>query len=246
MNNALEANGNNCGHDKVCPQLFSRSKSAKNPPLAIAIALKNLDEFYHHPELFLQNIKYSRASLKQQRSESREAVASLAKVLVNYCSLETMKISKYHPNGERRISVAELASMAGIAYKRCLRAIGVLKRAGYINIHCQYERLPNGELKPLIAIKKITARLFFDLGVDSELFRSCQNYIFKQVKRVTKIGKRISFQIKQSFERKKTDKNGALISHPTAVQHKKKEVEKLYHLRLNHPDWTHDQLRAAL
>ena len=236
--------GNKCDHDKEAPRLFERSKELKRPPLAIEIAMRNADEFYFQRGAFLQNIAYARMSMRQQRSESREAVASLVKVLVSHCDMEDMQVVRYRQGNKSLVTVLELARIAGLGYKRCQRAMKVLKEAGYLKLKIRYERVASGEIKPLIAIKKILPRMFLDLGVTGELLRSCQNYIFKQMKKVKKKGKKVDFKAKQVFSQP-TSVSYAPIKQPTFQQEKLK-VEKLYKLKLQNPSWTTSQLRAAI
>ena len=86
--------------------------------------------------------------------------------------------------------------------------------------------------------------MFLDLGVTGELLRSCQNYIFKQMKKVKKKGKKVDFKAKQVFSQP-TSVSYAPIKQPTFQQEKLK-VEKLYKLKLQNPSWTTSQLRAAI
>lgn len=244
---ANNASGNRCGHDKDSPRFFERSSEFKRPPLAIEKALQNAEFYYFQEGDFLPNVAYSRFTQRQQRSESREAVASLVKVLIGHCDLESMQAIRFYNREKCLLSVNELAKFAGLHYKRCQRALKVLKEAGYVKLQYRAQRTSTGEIKPLIAIKRLTPRLFLDLGVTGELFRSCQNYIYKQIKRTTKKAKKGMFQVKKTLSNfRRTNAQTFIPIKQSNVQLEKQKVERLYQLKLQHPDWSTAQLRAAV
>lgn len=238
--------GNKCGHDKLSPQIFKRPCAHKNAPLAISVAMSNVNAYYDDPDAFLQNLLYARDSVRQQRSESREAIGSLASVLLNHCELETMRVVKFHPNKPRLLSVKELAALAGIGYKRCQRALKCLKEAGYLTLQYRCKSTVSGEIKPLVAIKRLNAKLFYDLGVKGELLRGCKNYIYKQIKKATKRGKKACVQIKQMLSQTHLRRETMQISSESTFASKKRYADRLYELRLKYPTWTSAQLRAAI
>lgn len=238
--------GNKCGHNPLCPRLFERDTGQKKPPLAIQIASTNASYYYENSDDYLLNLQYARDSSRAIRTERREAVASVLRVLLNHCDMENLKVSQYHSKGESPISVKSIANKAMIGYRRCLRVIEDLKRARYLTMQYRHKHTSEGVV-PLVAIKKLSAQLFYDLGVPRDIFFKCQSHVSKGLKKASKSAKKLGFRL------------GGLISNLSALSTKQTRVQakctveesrimhqRLYTLKIAHPDWTSTQLRAAL
>lgn len=196
----LERTGNWCHHDPVTPRFFEKPEEHKARPKILTWAMDAWSRFYTSPGTYFKEIRLYRESQRQQRSESREAVASVAQVLLHYTELASLRVGVPHiTNGFRSLTIEFLATKAEIGVKRASRAIKVLKRAGYLKM---IERFDTKEGEPgmapqfigLAAVKSLTPGFFKACGINLQ-WLSAQRRLARK-----RINKRFSNHIRDLQE----------------------------------------------
>lgn len=177
---ALSAVGNWCGHNPIKPRFFEIPQSHGERPDVISIAYKNAKNFYYQPYSWLQSLLLIHGSSRQERSEGRERDSAVIQVLLHYAELASMRVGVpcYKDGAFKSLSLKFIAKMADFrkegehaekGIKRVWRALERLQRAGYIEIHKRFEKYTDDEglskYKGLPAVKRLTAKLFTELGV---------------------------------------------------------------------------------
>ena len=196
----LERTGNWCHHNPVMPRFFEKPEEHKARPKVLTWAMEAWHRFYTSPASYFKELRLYRESQRQQRSESREAVASVAQVLLHYTELASLRVGVPHvTNGFRSLTIQFLADKAGIGEKRASRAINVLKRAGYLKM---IERFDTKEGEPgeapqfigLAAVKCLTTGFFKACGINLQ-WLSAQRRLARK-----RINKRFSNHIRDLQE----------------------------------------------
>lgn len=250
LTNKLVDFGNRCRHTPDCPQLFSRPQSQKKTFSTLHIATENLAEYYHHPiDSWLPNLHAIRETRRRQRSERREAIASIARVMVNHLDMASMKIVRAF-NGELvEMSVKELAIKANIHLRRAERALRDLRHANYLELKYRVEHLPDGTIKPKVAIKRLTALFFYHLGISFEKLKKESERAKAQFKRFNKKARMKAAELKSTTEQffgsflKKPNYRPKRPYHETP-EYKRRQADLWYQLQQQHPDWTHEAIKS--
>lgn len=176
----LNAAGNWCGHNPKNPRFFKIPDSHGERPDVISIAYKNAENFYYQPYHWLQSLFLTRGSARQERTEGRERDSAVIQVLLHYTELASMRVGVpcYKDDAFKSLSLKFIAEKAGFreigdhaekGIKRVWRALKRLAKAGYIVIHKRFEKYTDDDglskYKGLPAVKRITTKLFAELGV---------------------------------------------------------------------------------
>lgn len=185
----LDAQGNWCGHDPDAPRFFTKPEAHKDRPKVIAWAMDAWKRFYTSPASYFNQLRFNRKSTRQQRSESREAVASIAQVLLHYTELASLRVGVPHvTNGFRSLTIEFLAEKAGLGLKRALRAIELLKRAGYLKMTERFDVKDgaSGEEPKFIglaAVKCLTLGFFKSCGINLQWLSAQRRLARKRINR---------------------------------------------------------------
>lgn len=165
--------GNRCGHNPEAPRPFIKPEMHKARPKILTCASEVWRNFYNAPKAYFVELRFLRASRRQQRSESREAVMSIAQVLLHYVELASLRVGVPYvsKDGFCSLTIEFLAEKAGLSLKRAKRAIALLKRAGYLTLIERFD-IKKDELSNetkfigLAAVKCLTASFFKACGID--------------------------------------------------------------------------------
>ena len=178
--------GNGCAHRVDAPRFFERSTRQKRTYDVIHFCLANLQRYYFSPHEWLPNLTFARTSTRQQRSERREAIASVAQVLVNSVDMSSLYIASLKDGKKQPLSVVSIAKAANISQRRCERALLDLKRAGYLELLYR-SRLDKttGELRAQVAFKRFSRLFFYHLGITYNKLQRCIAFAQKQVQVVS-------------------------------------------------------------
>jgi len=156
--------GNWCGHNPQSPRFFQKPQAHKDRPKILTWAIDAWQRFYSLPTSYFKEIRMRRNSTRQQRSEAREALASISQVLLHYTELATLRVGVPHSSeGFRSLTVEFLADKAGIGLKRAQRAIKLLVRAGYLKMIERFDVKQEGGKERFIglaAVKCLTPAFF--------------------------------------------------------------------------------------
>jgi hypothetical protein len=246
--------GNRCGHISNAPVFFKRDDQKKTPPDALVFAFNGLKEYYYKPNKWLKNIMYSRRTNRKQRSEAREAVSRVTQVILDHTNLATLQAVKFNPYTEsfRPLKVSEMAKLAGISYKRCVRALKVLKESLYIKLHYRTKITDDGKIRGEAAIKHVSRDLFYDLGVSATKLSRCISHAKKHLygkkrKAERENQKRLTFLRKKSLNTNNMGdmfKSTPKIKKPTEKRMRQGKVwaEKACSLMHSQPDLTREEI----
>lgn len=248
----IKLSGNRCGHIPEAPQLYIRPKEQKKTYSSIHIATERLEEYYYQPvNNWLPNLHLRRKTLRQQRSERREAVLALASVMVNHVDMATMRVVRLFNNKLVELSIKELAAKAHIHLRRAERALKDLKEAGYIDLQYRVEHCADGTIKPKIAIKRLSALFFYHLGVSFEKLKKEGDRAKKHLAKFSKHARMKASEFKgASTSFFKSFGNRPLFKRPAKansdITQNKRRAEFAYTLKINHPDWGIDKIKQEL
>ena len=199
----LDSRGNWCGHDPENPRYYEPPEDHGIRPDVLVEAQDNLILFYETPKKFLPSLCVARETMRQERTEGREADSSILQLLLHYTDLVTLRAGIPLETGSfLPLSVQFVADKLNISFKRVLRALARLKKAGYLIVHQRYSKGENGEndYTGLVAIKCLTIKLFTELGISpaklelrrkkaaARLKRICRNFKEKVQEEVNKHG----------------------------------------------------------
>jgi len=259
---STELTGNKCGHNPIAPRFYERPTASKLAYDILETAKNNLKHYYYHPTRWLEHIEFSRDTDRQQRTESREAVAAVSQVLFDHVDLISLKIVQYFGEGTfRHMSVKTIAEKAKIGCRRCLRAIETLKRAGYLELEYRRKVDKEGNLVPLVAIKRLSRRFFTHLGVSMEKLHRCRVHAEKQLEKLMrKFSKQTKktffklkklsnvFQTKQKQARKTTYEQAKqeAVEKQKAFDREKAKVRRMTEIKKLRPDISTEELRQIL
>lgn len=204
----LNSNGNWCNHNPSNPRFFEGNSKHANRPDVIQWAMINLKRFYAKPRSWLQSLRDTRRTVRQERSEGRERDADVLGVLLHYTELASLRVGFPKESGEfisldmkfiakklgwrcdnddqldtERINQGKIPLNRGV--KRVWRSVTVLKQAGYLTVHKRFERHLDGEkdYTGLPAVRCIQPKLFWELGINGTKLRAKRDQAAKRLKK---------------------------------------------------------------
>ena len=173
------------GHNKNYPSFYNIPAHHKPKPMILHRCIERFSEWYHRPEIgYLES--FSTMKQTQRRSERREAVATIGRVLMSHLDLSSMCPVQFTKNGNKQLSVKTIADRAGVSLRRAYRVMYDLKQAGYIDIQEKHRYEADGSIKAVVAIKRISAQLLYQLGITVEALTKAKQHAERFNKSVTK------------------------------------------------------------
>jgi len=162
--------GNRCGHDPRNPILSPPSPIKKGPgglPRILSLAAERAKDWFHCPD---KCPRLSSSSNRRTRSERREACQIVLEVLLSRLDLASLCIGSPTPaSGFTDIDMKTIVRESGLGKRRCERAIGQLKEAGFIKVAQPRRRNEEGKYFGLRAIRMFTQKFFDWLGLGTML-----------------------------------------------------------------------------
>lgn len=167
---SIAVSGNRCGHDPHNPQLSPPSpikKGLGGLPRILSLASERAKDWFFHPASCPPlNINPHR----QTRSERREACQIVLEVLLSRLDLASLCVGTPTQNqGFVDIDMKTIVRESGLKQRRCERAIGLLKQAGFIKVTQRRGLNLSGKYFGMRAIRVFTADFFEWLGLGSML-----------------------------------------------------------------------------
>ena len=246
-NNTSRLFGNGCRHDMLKPRFYAPPEKHGLRTDVIVWSVESLKRFYYNPDTKLKDLKMSRESLRQQRSEARERDASVLQVLMHYCELATLRVGVPLDDGEfHSLSMKAIAQRLGWrtreddksprtrykGIKRVWRALKSLRKAGYIDIHKRVEKIMdemgNLDFKGLPAIKNLNPKVFYDLGITPQRLRIRRDQASKRLKKKFKAFQRKvedTLKMPRQYQQKVLD----IFQGRRAKARKKENIERKEH-----------------
>lgn len=179
--------GNRCGHDPNAPVWLIRNnpyEQETDTPVDEAgnnrrsrlqyKAIAAIKGYYTNVRL-LPSLNIANGSMRQQRTERREACVRLLESMILHMDVTSLRIGypdKNAFNGFAYRSVEFLADAAKLSYSRAKRALDDLRRAGILSSHQQYIKQGEGESTKYTGIastKRLSEAFFTVLGFEKWL-----------------------------------------------------------------------------
>lgn len=167
--------GNRCGHDPQNPRLsppMPIKKGLGGLPRILSLAAERAKDWFFHPDSCppLQTNPE-----RQTRSERREACQIVLEFLLSRLDLASLCVGTPTPtHGFIDIDMKTIVQATGLGQRRCERAIGQLKQAGFLKVDQPRHQTQQGKYFGLRAIRVFTAKFFDWLGLSSMLKRERQ------------------------------------------------------------------------
>lgn len=141
-------------------------------PRILSLAAERAKDWFYHPSSCppLQTNPD-----RQTRSERREACQIVLEFLLSRLDLASLCVGTPTPaQGFIDIDMRTIVRDTGLGQRRCERAIGQLKQAGFLKVEQPRRRNQDGKYFGLRAIRVFTAKFFDWLGLGSMLKKERQ------------------------------------------------------------------------
>lgn len=164
-----DVSGNRCGHHPDYPRLTPASPikdgrdGKPSQPKILKAMISRVKEYYAKPDI-IPSLNTSNGSVRQQRSERREACVLLLAVLLKYLDLASMRVGVPNVDGFRSMKIGTLAVKAGLSLSRTERALADLIGAGILRSYQKCREDGFGLYKALASTKIVNPSLFKALG----------------------------------------------------------------------------------
>ena len=194
--------GNRCGHDLNNPILSPPNpirKGAGGLPRILSLAAERAKEWFWNPQkcpLLETNAD------RQTRSERREAIQVVLEYLLSRLDLVTLCIgTPTLSSGFVDLDMNTIVEGTGLGQRRCERAIGDLREAGFMEVAQPRHRNEDGKYVGLRAIRCLTVRLFEWLNLGPMLTRERARASQALKKRLAKYGRSLKDVVRRSFSK---------------------------------------------
>jgi hypothetical protein len=162
--------GNRCGHDPRSPRLSPPEPIKKGPgglPRILSLAAERAKDWFFHPAtcpLLQTNPE------RQTRSERREACQVVLEFLLSRLDLASLCVGTPTPTqGFIDLDMKTIVQGTSLGQRRCERAIGQLKQAGFLKVDQPRYQNQQGKYFGLRAIRVFTGKFFDWLGLGTML-----------------------------------------------------------------------------
>jgi len=164
--------GNRCGHDPAKPLLTPANPIRKGKgglPRILSLAAERTKTWYAHPRKCPPLLH---SGSRRTRSERREACLVVLETLLSHLDLASLALGvPTLANGFIDIDMKTIVRGSGLGQRRCERAVGQLKQAGFMQVTQPRSRSDEGRYFGCRAIRIITSALFEWLGLGPMLRR---------------------------------------------------------------------------
>jgi hypothetical protein len=216
----IPQSGNRCGHDPKNPQLSPPTPIKKGPgglPRILSLATEKAKAWFHHPD---QCPDLQSSPHRQTRSERREAIQVVLEALLGRLDLASLCVGVPTPtDGFIDVDMKTIVQDTGLGQRRCERAIGQLKTAGFLTVEQPRHRNEAGAYIGLRAIRVFTKKFFDWLGLGPMLVRERERATKALRRKATQAGKSLSDVMRRLQKRFKPA--------PRRPAHKPLAVEKI-------------------
>lgn len=167
-----ESTGNRCGHDPRHPRLDPARPIRKGKgglPRILSLAAERTKAWFDHPKKCPPLLVHGD---RKMRSERREACLVVLETMLSHLDLVSLCLGvPTLANGFVDIDMKTIVRDSGLGQRRCERAIGQLRRAGFMQVTQPRGRSDEGRYFGCRAIRIITSALFEWLGLGPMLRR---------------------------------------------------------------------------
>ncbi len=162
---------NYCGHLPHKPTFFTIPDDHKSRAKTIQESIVRLSKAYFKPKKQLTSLQIYFEKKRKVKSQRREACIKLLQAMLYYVCDATGKVGRLMPDGSfKGITLRKLAFYADIRFKRALRAMEMIIKAGYLKVTKQYRRFEDGTCRALASLKEFLPKFFIELDMKGELW----------------------------------------------------------------------------
>ena len=246
--------GNRCGHNPADPgfDLDAFLEGRKRPPGILLVLMERLTQYYHNPQL-IETLNRANGSLRQMRTERREACIWVLWGLLLFCELASLRVGKPTYEGFVPLPLRVIAKWTQLPMRRLERALVDLQVAGLITVAPQKRRrLPDGRYIGYASVRLVAKELFALFGLHNWLKHSRrfvsgrlhdwakkQNLTLAQVARFRLLERFLGYQ-----KGPPSNAPPPAPSVPSGDEFMKRWNRTLFQLSQDHPDWTTEQLHS--
>ena len=250
--------GNFCGHIPDAPRFNLERPANKGKggiPRVLTLLHERLTQYYHSPGA-LPSLNLANDSVRQQRSERREACLLVMGSLLRRTELASLRVGQPTKDGFVNYRMEVVLRDTGLTMRRIERAMKDLKSAGIVSTMQPRQVDENGEWKGLAAVKTITRHLFavFGLKVALELEQKKAVKRLKQkahgwnrddgkkrtvsdVARFKLLTRKMTMATPKAPPVNKISKS----QKPINEEHERERQLRALDVKMAHPDWTKEE-----
>lgn len=214
--NKLTPRGNRCGHNPKSSRLVPVvpiSKGLGGLPRILSLAAERTkiwyDQLATNPDLNSKNDR-------QTRSERREAIIIVIETLLKHLDIVSLNIGYPSKHGFIDIDMQTIMRESGLGQRRCERAIGNLKKAGFLFVKQPRIKKAPGKYVALRAIRMFTWAFFTWLGLKGMLIKEMKK---AAMRRTAQLVRHIRTSIAPNF-------NKSVKPKPNQADEKNKELKR--------------------
>lgn len=223
-------------------------------PRVLTLLTERIGRYYYDPRRVLPSLDLANGSLRQMRTERREACLLLLAAILKFTDLASLRVGIPTKNGFMCLTVDYLADQSGIGQRRVERALRDLKRANLLTIRQPRQLEPDGRWRGLAAVKAVSKELFavFGLKVALKLEQA------KAVKRLRKMAEKweeedgqprtlgdiAKVRLVTGLREQTSGRHRGRARPPDDTEYRRAYNLKCAELMEQHPDWQGDRVRA--
>lgn len=186
--------GNRCGHKPGQPRWFIPPKAHKPHPKLVEAVCRNARGYYDNPLLF-PTLNACNGSDRQQRSERREACATVLECILYYTELFSLRAGIPQADGSLQgLTMQYIATLTKLSLRRTERAVRDLVEAGLITIHPYCQKLSDTVYKGYAAIRTVSKQVFDILGLGKWLLHERRKAAERLQKKTRKADRKAAAQ----------------------------------------------------
>jgi len=204
--------------------------------------------------MVIPSLDLANGSIRQQRSERREACVILLKALLKHTDVASLRVGIPTEDGFLNLTVNYIANQTGMTLKRVERALKDLKAAGLITVSQPRELKPDGTWRGLAAVKAVSKNLFGAFGLqvmlEKERKKASKRLKEKTPKSPEKIititsqaRSNLFLQATKSSLHSKRDFNTNFAKPPDNEHDQRRLARILIKIKLENPGWNADKIK---
>lgn len=236
--------GNFCGHNPASPRIVMANPASGRIPLVLRRLIERMQDYYFRPTT-LPTLNAANGSHRRQRSERRESCLLVLQSILKFTDVASLRCGIPTDKGFASLTIATLASHAGVGLRRAERAVANLKAAGLLTVAPIVERQADGSYQGVAAIKAVSKHLWGAFG----LLDMLKHERDKASKRIKKQAHRYAAATSRAASRAALALAGLrdLVQRPrntaTDPEQRRRVALRELELRQQHPTWSIHQVQ---
>ena len=223
-------------------------------PWSIQLSQRSVLARISSPNKFLKGFSFTRKSVRKLRIEGVERDAAVILELLRYTDLTTMQVGVPNANGSfLKLPYRFFAKKAGWrtdedeeidkalvregkrpkerGIKRVWRAFECLRRADYVDVIHSSKMLDDGSYEGMAAIKRVSPKLFYDLGISVKQLEKCRQQAKKRLLKLKEKYKQELFKAAQDYIKPVKKKIDRILNKDAGLDKRKAKSQEAYRLR---------------